>query len=153
MIRRPPRSTLFPYTTLFRSVLVQVLDELDDAALEEERVAPDVVLVLDDDLQPAVQECQLAQPVRERIERELADLEYRRVRLESDDGAVLGRLLARRQGSGGHPALLVTLGPHLAAAADLDVEPLAEGVDDRDADAVQAARDLVGRVLELAAGW
>src|SRR3712207_7695336 len=25
MIRRPPRSTLFPYTTLFRSVLVTVL--------------------------------------------------------------------------------------------------------------------------------
>src|SRR5258708_10476720 len=25
MIRRPPRSTLFPYTTLFRSVLVAVL--------------------------------------------------------------------------------------------------------------------------------
>src|SRR2546422_6351332 len=70
MIRRPPRSTLFPYTTLFRSVLVQVLDELDDAALEEERVAPAVVLVLDDDLQPAVQERQLAQPVRERIRSE-----------------------------------------------------------------------------------
>src|SRR2546427_3429616 len=28
MIRRPPRSTLFPYTTLFRSVLHQVPDEL-----------------------------------------------------------------------------------------------------------------------------
>src|SRR3712207_8817675 len=27
MIRRPPRSTLFPYTTLFRSVEVGVLDE------------------------------------------------------------------------------------------------------------------------------
>src|SRR3712207_8743721 len=26
MIRRPPRSTLFPYTTLFRSVLVAHLD-------------------------------------------------------------------------------------------------------------------------------
>src|SRR5438874_6853911 len=26
MIRRPPTSTLFPYTTLFRSVLVLVLD-------------------------------------------------------------------------------------------------------------------------------
>src|SRR3712207_6866679 len=26
MIRRPPRSTLFPYTTLFRSVAVQPLD-------------------------------------------------------------------------------------------------------------------------------
>src|SRR2546422_2505748 len=25
MIRRPPRSTLFPYTTLFRSMLVQLL--------------------------------------------------------------------------------------------------------------------------------
>src|SRR5689334_23446051 len=26
MIRRPPRSTLFPYTTLFRSLTVQVTD-------------------------------------------------------------------------------------------------------------------------------
>src|SRR2546429_6825811 len=26
MIRRPPRSTLFPYTTLFRSVAVMLLD-------------------------------------------------------------------------------------------------------------------------------
>src|SRR2546421_7054486 len=36
MIRRPPRSTLFPYTTLFRSIL-EVLDSrpvLDAAALE-----------------------------------------------------------------------------------------------------------------------
>src|SRR3712207_8661366 len=31
MIRRPPRSTLFPYTTLFRSiVMVRVLEHLDD---------------------------------------------------------------------------------------------------------------------------
>src|SRR3712207_8348024 len=33
MIRRPPRSTLFPYTTLFRSV-VQLVGE-DDAAGQE----------------------------------------------------------------------------------------------------------------------
>src|SRR2546430_7155796 len=26
MIRRPPRSTLFPYTTLFRSVLARLMD-------------------------------------------------------------------------------------------------------------------------------
>src|SRR5256885_9807940 len=32
MIRRPPRSTLFPYTTLFRSVWTK--DELDDAAAD-----------------------------------------------------------------------------------------------------------------------
>src|SRR3989440_926569 len=35
MIRRPPRSTLFPYTTLFRSLVVaaQPLGELDDDAV------------------------------------------------------------------------------------------------------------------------
>src|SRR3712207_7851403 len=27
MIRRPPRSTLFPYTTLFRSVITETLDQ------------------------------------------------------------------------------------------------------------------------------
>src|SRR2546422_7758816 len=30
MIRRPPRSTLFPYTTLFRSLALQVAKELID---------------------------------------------------------------------------------------------------------------------------
>src|SRR5256885_11093880 len=44
MIRRPPRSTLFPYTTLFRSVQVQppvqpglgLVDEVGRLALAEE---------------------------------------------------------------------------------------------------------------------
>src|SRR5690348_17885421 len=31
MLRRPPRSTLFPYTTLFRSPLVHVLESVRDA--------------------------------------------------------------------------------------------------------------------------
>src|SRR2546422_7173681 len=35
MIRRPPRSTLFPYTTLFRSFLASVIREL---GLEHARV-------------------------------------------------------------------------------------------------------------------
>src|SRR5256885_6645292 len=39
MIRRPPRSTLFPYTTLFRSVLHQRGDG-DDDFLEHAREAP-----------------------------------------------------------------------------------------------------------------
>src|SRR5258705_6421167 len=30
MIRRPPRSTLFPYTTLFRSVVVAAAEDLAD---------------------------------------------------------------------------------------------------------------------------
>src|SRR5688572_31712855 len=41
MIRRPPRSTLFPYTTLFRSVIgplrVAIVGELDRAAAAEPR--------------------------------------------------------------------------------------------------------------------
>src|SRR2546428_6443052 len=31
MIRRPPRSTLFPYTTLFRSVSIPILKDTEDA--------------------------------------------------------------------------------------------------------------------------
>src|SRR2546422_8431630 len=34
MIRRPPRSTLFPYTTLFRSRLAEVLQNLLDNAVQ-----------------------------------------------------------------------------------------------------------------------
>src|SRR2546430_7486042 len=36
MIRRPPRSTLFPYTTLFRSQLVHRLPDLRDRPLGAE---------------------------------------------------------------------------------------------------------------------
>src|SRR3712207_8453813 len=37
MIRRPPRSTLFPYTTLFRSLeeIIEALDEVDDQAVRD----------------------------------------------------------------------------------------------------------------------
>ena len=50
-------------------------------------------------------------------------------------------------------AALVVLGPDVALALDLEVEALGERVDDRDADAVQAAGDLVAAaVAELAAG-
>src|SRR5256885_10022920 len=38
MIRRPPRSTLFPYTTLFRSLLE--LDPRDEPELAEQRRQP-----------------------------------------------------------------------------------------------------------------
>src|SRR3712207_8884252 len=38
MIRRPPRSTLFPYTTLFRSQIVYS-DWIDDAGGNKERTA------------------------------------------------------------------------------------------------------------------
>src|SRR5256885_716351 len=35
MIRRPPRSTLFPYTTLFRSLLDQLVHDGDDGGVVE----------------------------------------------------------------------------------------------------------------------
>src|SRR5256885_12389716 len=38
MIRRPPRSTLFPYTTLFRSVVNLERGRLREFAVEKERV-------------------------------------------------------------------------------------------------------------------
>ena len=49
-------------------------------------------------------------------------------------------------------AALVGLVVDLAVAPDLEIERLRQRVDDRDADAVQAARHLVAVVVELAAG-
>src|SRR3712207_7085137 len=40
MIRRPPRSTLFPYTTLFRSVLSYAELTAFDRLAEDARLAP-----------------------------------------------------------------------------------------------------------------
>ena len=63
-----------------RLVLVQELDELADAALVEERVVLAVALVVDRDRDAGVQERELAQPLRERLEAELGGLEDRRDR-------------------------------------------------------------------------
>ena len=49
-------------------------------------------------------------------------------------------------------AALIELAPDLAVAPDLERELRGERVHHRDADAVQTARDLVGAVVELAAG-
>src|SRR3712207_8443790 len=39
MIRRPPRSTLFPYTTLFRSGLLALANEYEKAGRDEDEAA------------------------------------------------------------------------------------------------------------------
>src|SRR5256885_7898504 len=41
MIRRPPRSTLFPYTTLFRSI-VKASQESEAGALPDEKILKDM---------------------------------------------------------------------------------------------------------------
>src|SRR3989442_7040813 len=48
MIRRPPRSTLFPYTTLFRSVMLEyynwtTLNDMTPTILKMKQLNPDVV--------------------------------------------------------------------------------------------------------------
>src|SRR3712207_7436663 len=45
MIRRPPRSTLFPYTTLFRSEAVAELLDLVARGLDGDVAGPEQVLV------------------------------------------------------------------------------------------------------------
>src|SRR2546422_3457487 len=43
MIRRPPRSTLFPYTTLFRSVLL--LEQIEQYGAEDDEAKDDLLAV------------------------------------------------------------------------------------------------------------
>ena len=86
------------------------------------------------------------------VEVELDLFEDLEVGQEGDLGAVLlGRVAL---GQVGHRfAALVVLLPDVAVAADLQVQALGERVDDGDADAVQAAGDLVAAAVpELAAG-
>src|SRR3989475_11047464 len=48
MIRRPPRSTLFPYTTLFRSHLMEELRKIRRVVSKADATAPhEVLLVID----------------------------------------------------------------------------------------------------------
>src|SRR5256885_9879699 len=72
MIRRPPRSTLFPYTTLFRS---GPMDDLDHAALRHRfggKLGIDATekSVLDDIVQPWPEEITMSDEVRERVTRD-----------------------------------------------------------------------------------
>src|SRR2546430_12730443 len=46
MIRRPPRSTLFPYTTLFRSRALQLSTLAPHNQAEDERMTQDLVEIL-----------------------------------------------------------------------------------------------------------
>src|SRR3989441_7756137 len=56
MIRRPPRSTLFPYTTLFRSHATDVLDEPTQARRgERARPRPRQVLALEEERRDGAQ--------------------------------------------------------------------------------------------------
>ena len=133
--------------------LVQELDEVDDAAGVAELLDLGLhrTLVAQDDLEVLVEERRLLQAVVQDVEVIDGGLEDLVVRPEGDGGA-------GRTGGADLAHLLSGLAAgelhliDLAVATDLDVHLLGERVDDGDAHAVQAAGDLVGRVVELAAG-
>ena len=138
---------------------VEIFDEGGDAALVIELVLDALLMprVGEDHAHAGVEEGELAVAMLEPLEIELGDLERLGAGQEGDPRALLslGRGaddLERRFGvavAEAHEMLL-------AVAPDGEVEPFGERVDDADADAVEAAGDLVGivvgRVLELTAG-
>src|SRR2546422_7135739 len=72
MIRRPPRSTLFPYTTLFRSLRVSLLPFVFALALD-----PVVELAPEFDRQPGVVEDDVLEVGRQRSEEHTSELQSR----------------------------------------------------------------------------
>src|SRR5258708_28694217 len=91
MIRRPPRSTLFPYTTLFRSV------QFVDIVVREGR---QILLGPDIEVRPALQELLLAEPPFESLLKRGADLkrsEEHTSELQSPDHLVCRLLLEKKK--------------------------------------------------------
>ena len=133
--------------------LVEELDEVDDAASIAEllHMGSRLALVGQHDLEVLVEERRLLQTVVQRIKIVDAGLKDLVVGPEGDGGT-------RRLRSAHDLHLLDGLAArefHLvdvAVAAYLYDHALGQGVDDGDTHTVQAARDLVGRVIELTAG-
>src|SRR5256885_10091996 len=76
MIRRPPRSTLFPYTTLFRSVLeLELGADVADHDLAGVDADADGHLLLQDALPLAAQPRQAAKHVEGRSEEHTSELQ------------------------------------------------------------------------------
>ena len=131
---------------------VEVLDKRADAAIEVELLAADGLdaLVMQADRNAVVEEGELAQAMAQRLVAVRRDGEDFRVRHEVDARARLRRRADDSQRLRRHAALEGNL-VDLAVALDLDFHARRQGVDDGDADAVQAARDLVAVAAELAA--
>src|SRR2546422_4998221 len=73
MIRRPPRSTLFPYTTLFRSLLQRLQEAQLAAGLAQQRLQGEQFRILD----PAVPSPRPVAPHRLRSEEHTSELQSR----------------------------------------------------------------------------
>src|SRR3989449_1195996 len=79
MIRRPPRSTLFPYTTLFRSLAV-VTPNLP--------AKPDTILFNKVTIKNATQAVQMFGPAQAAVARAVVDRDRKSTRLNSSHGYI-----------------------------------------------------------------
>ena len=161
----PSRSALMAIGGRHQRLLgaVQIFYELDEAAVikQLQRLHVGVARVGQNDTHAGIQEGEFAQPVLQRRIVELDHGEGFARRHEGDlaaRAALIGaRHLVRHVGAG-DPQRRVGIAvreAHLvdiAVAADLQLQPGGQRVHHRDADAVQAARDLVGVLVELSAG-
>src|SRR3712207_8281022 len=77
MIRRPPRSTLFPYTTLFRSAPAARLPALDQQVLHPRPPPPELLRPMGGGARPHGFHGVLGQPGRERSEEHTSELQSR----------------------------------------------------------------------------
>src|SRR2546429_2856792 len=98
MIRRPPRSTLFPYTTLFRSLSFG----------EEELLGRGILTVLEERERAGFDLLQAAQETRETVVRTRSGLtipvSFTGSRLDRDDPQVHGNILIARHITHHQPA-------------------------------------------------
>ena len=129
---------------------VEVLDVFAEAVVVLERFLFAGAVVGDGDAHALVEEGELLHALLQRGVDELGGREDLRIGLEGGLGAALGGV-ADAADVGLGDAALVFLVVDVAVAADFDLAPFGEEVDDGDADAVQAAGGLVGALFELAA--
>ena len=133
---------------------VEELDEGLEAALIHQRLGLrlDAAPVGEHDLDAGIEEGELAQAMLERGVIELGHREGSGRGQERDLGAVAAVPVAgdfqRRVGHAVGEAHLVDL----AVPPDAELQPLRQGIDHGDADAVQAAGNLVGILVEFSAG-
>src|SRR3712207_7809189 len=102
MIRRPPRSTLFPYTTLFRSTALRWLEALPTEAkrrrprLFAEHAVALMITGRPDDAEPLLKEAERAASEATRSEEHTSELQSRqylvcRLLLEKKKGQYLAQ--------------------------------------------------------------
>ena len=114
-------------------------------------VSGELTLVGQGDAQALVEEGHLLEALAQGLEVEFDGFEDLGVRVEDLRGAGFVGCFAAFEGGDGGAAVCERHAPHVALAADFGVHAGGQGVDDGDADAVQATRDGVSAAAELAA--